>query len=60
METVVIITTLHDGNKTAWTSLEKYLKAINAAPQVKTALKRRKMPFEYYGIKFERLTINQN
>jgi len=60
MKTIVIITTLHDGTKTAWTSLERYLKSIQAAPQVKTALKRRKMPFEYYGVKFERLILNQN
>lgn len=60
MKNIVIITQLLDGKKTAWTSLEKYLKSINAAPQVKTALKRKKMPFEYYGIKFERLILNQN
>lgn len=59
MKTIVIITTLHDGKKTAWTSLEKYLKSIQAAPQVKTALKRKKMPFEYYGIKFERLILEK-
>jgi len=58
MKTIVIITTLHDGNKTAWTSLEKYLKSINTTPQVRTALKRRKMPFEYYGIRFERIKVN--
>jgi len=59
MKTVVIITQLHDGTKTVWTSLEKYLKTLDTTPQVKIALKRRKMPFEYYGIKFERLPLNQ-
>lgn len=60
MKTIVIITQLHDGTKTVWTSLEKYLKSIDAPQQVKTAIKRRKMPFEYHGIRFERLTLNQN
>ena len=60
LKTIVIITKVHDGTKSAWTSLEKYLKAIDAPRQVKTAIKRRKMPFDYYGVKFERLTLNQN
>ena len=59
MKTIVIITRLHGGTKAAWTSLEKYLKSIDAPQQVKTAIKRRKMPFEYYGTRFERLTLNQ-
>jgi len=59
MKTVVITTNVHDGTKAAWTSLEKYLKSIDAPQQVKTAIKRRKMPFEYYRIRFERLTLNQ-
>lgn len=60
MKTIVLTTQVHDGTKSAWTSLEKYLKSIDAPIQVKTAIKRRKMPFEYYGVKFERLTLNQN
>ena len=60
MKTIVLTTQVHDGTKAAWTSLEKYLKSIDAPIQVKTAIKRRKMPFEYYGIMFERLTLNQN
>ena len=59
MKNIVIITQLHDGKKLPFTSLQKYLNAIECDEVVQRALKRKTMPFEYYGMKFERLPLNQ-
>lgn len=57
-KTVILITFKHDNRSLCFSTLTGYLNSINASEQQKRALARRKMPFDYYGIRFERLKVN--
>lgn len=58
MKSIVLVTQLQDGSTQVYATLTAWLRKIKANPQMIRALQRRKMPFQYYGILFERKNIN--